>query len=86
MRTPTPSGGCAPSVPECLDRLMIIGRRHLERVIRTYVRHYNRHRPHRALELTAPDQSGELPVAVLPLDVRRRDLLGGLIHEYRIAA
>jgi hypothetical protein len=36
---------------ECLDWLLILNRRHLERVLRVYVDHYNRERPHRALEL-----------------------------------
>jgi putative transposase len=35
---------------ECLDRLLIFNRRQLERVLRVYVRHYNDHRPHRALD------------------------------------
>jgi putative transposase len=62
--------------------------RQLERVLREYVDHYNRERPHRALELRAPDAS----VEVVPLHppsqiaVRRRDRLGGLIHEYARAA
>jgi putative transposase len=73
---------------ECLDWLLIVGRDHLEQVLRAYVRHYNRHRPHRALGLDAPDPPAEL--IALGQDwsgrVRRRDLLGGLIHEYRRAA
>jgi putative transposase len=40
---------------ECLDWLLIVGREHLERVLRVYVNHYNRHRPHRALGLHPPD-------------------------------
>jgi transposase InsO family protein len=44
---------------ECLDWLLIFGRRQLERVLRTYVDHYNRQRPHRALDLDAPDPIGE---------------------------
>jgi len=36
---------------ECLDRLLIVGRRHLEHVLRIYVRHHNQARPHRALDL-----------------------------------
>jgi hypothetical protein len=40
---------------ECLDRLLIIGRRQLEYVLRVYVRHYNRRRPHRALDPGPPD-------------------------------
>jgi putative transposase len=71
---------------DCLDHLLILGRRHLERVLRVYVRHYNGHRPHRALGLKPPDRSVEARTAVAPLDVRRQDILGGLIHEYRIAA
>jgi hypothetical protein len=71
---------------DCLDHLLVVGCRQLERALRVYVRHYNEHRPHHALGLTAPDRPVEVPAAVMPLDVRRRDLLGGLIHEYRIAA
>jgi putative transposase len=39
---------------ECLDWLLIVEPRHLEQVVRVYVRHYNQHRPHRALELGPP--------------------------------
>lgn len=47
---------------ECLDLLLIRGRGrgHLERVLRIYVRHYNEHRPHRALGLEAPDRPAGL--------------------------
>ncbi len=65
---------------ECLDWLLILGQRHLEQVLREYVSHYNRARPHRALQLQPPLTS-ELPAAPIG-PVRRRDLLGGLIHEY----
>jgi hypothetical protein len=72
---------------ECLDRLLILGRRHLNHVLVTYVRHFNEHRPHRALA-QRPPLSDEQPLAdVIDLDrLRRRDLLGGLIHEYQLAA
>ena len=40
---------------ECLDWLLILGRNHLDQVLRVYVQHYNGHRPHRALGLQAPD-------------------------------
>ncbi|MEX0666641.1 MAG: integrase core domain-containing protein [Acidimicrobiia bacterium] len=40
---------------ECLDRILILGRRHLERVLDEYVEHYNTHRPHRALGQRAPE-------------------------------
>jgi putative transposase len=66
---------------ECLDWLLILGRRHLERVLRVYTAHYNRERPHRGLALLSPESanaSGQ-PIAG---KTERRDRLGGLIHEY----
>ncbi len=67
---------------ECLDWTLILGRRHLDRTLRAYTEHYNRGRPHRGLALVPPLSEGADPVPVCPRDVRRRDLLGGLIHEY----
>jgi putative transposase len=72
---------------ECLDWTLILGRRHLERSLQTYIRHYNEQRPHRglALQTLIADPSrvaGDLRAA----NVFRRDVLGGLIHEYRAAA
>ncbi len=69
---------------DCLDRILIIGRRHLERVLRVYGSHYNEHRPHRALCLVPPDGRDPTPLAATQ-NLRRRDLLGGLIHEYEAA-
>ena len=74
---------------ECLDWLLILNRRHLERVLRVYVDHYNRQRPHRALNLRPPDPEHptlRLASSARPADVMRRDRLGGLIHEYSLAA
>jgi putative transposase len=70
---------------ECLDWLLILNRRHREGVLRVYVHHYNRERPHRALELRPPalDERRERS---LEGEIRRRDRLGGLIHEYYRAA
>ena len=70
---------------ECLDWLLVVGRGHLEQVLRIYVEHYNRHRPHRALGLEPPGPSAGLTL-VGEARVRRRDLLGGLLHEFRRAA
>jgi putative transposase len=66
---------------ECLDWLLILNRRHLERVLRVYVEHYNTHRPHRALGLQPP-QSREPPPSATRGEIERHDSLGGLIHEY----
>jgi putative transposase len=74
---------------ECLDRLLIFSRRQLERVLRVYARHYNRHRPHRALALRPPEQAvgNPTPLRAPPYpQLNRTDLLGGLIHEYEHAA
>ena len=78
---------------ECLDRLLILGRRHLERVVRVYVQHYNEHRPHRALAQQPPlakpppIRAAAPSAEQLQLDgLRRRDRLGGLLHEYELAA
>jgi putative transposase len=72
---------------ECLDRILIVSRRHLERLLREYVAHHNLHRPHRALEQQPPVPK---PVAIATAHdlgrVRRRDRLGGLLHEYELAA
>ena len=67
---------------ECLDWTLILGRRHLDRTLRAYADHYDRARPHRALALATPLAEAGNPVPISPRDVRRRDLLGGLIHEY----
>jgi putative transposase len=78
---------------ECLDRLLILGRRQLERVIRIYAAHYNEHRPHRSLDQQPPLAKPPPRAAPasrrgpLQLDrLRRRDRLGGLLHEYELAA
>ena len=69
---------------ECLDRILILGQRHLEHVLRLYRRHYNEHRPHRALRLLPP--SGREPTPLTTIErLHRRDRLGGLIHEYEAA-
>ena len=67
---------------ECLDWTLILGRRHLDRTLRTCTDHYNRQRPHRALALASPLPGARDPIPVSPCDVRRRDLPGGLVHEY----
>jgi putative transposase len=68
---------------ECLDWLLILGRRHLERVLRLYTTHYNGERPHRGLALLAPESAR---AATTGHEIKRRDRLGGLIHEYHRAA
>jgi putative transposase len=74
---------------ECIDRLLILDQRQLERTVAAFIDHYNRHRPHRALALSppqAPRQPRSRAAATKAIGVRRRDRLGGLIHEYCVAA
>ena len=73
---------------ECLYWLLILNGRQLERALRTYIDHKNDRRPHRSLELRAPSPSSRAidPTAPQPASVRRRDRLGGLLHEYQVAA
>jgi putative transposase len=71
---------------DCLDWLLIVSRRQLERALRLYVDHYNRHRPHRALALTPPIARPRSVSSNRPDQLHRRDRLGGLIHEYARAA
>lgn len=73
---------------ECLDWMLVWNRRHLERVLTDYVRHYNTARPHRGIDLDVPVPAAEPPPASSNQlrRVERADVLGGLIHEYRHAA
>ena len=74
---------------ECLDWLLIVGPRHLDRVLRIYVDHYNTERPHRALG-RCPPVATQPPPPPPPLtaiqQLERRDRLGGLLHAYHLAA
>jgi len=67
---------------ELLDRMLIMGRRHLEAALSGYVAHYNGHRPHRSLGQAPPLGAVAPPAPVAIVRVARRDRLGGLIHEY----
>ena len=74
---------------ECLDRMLVFGRRHLEAVVHEYVEHYNGHRPHRSLGQRSPQSNGiSTPVlkCVDPSRLGRTDRIGGLIHEYHLVA
>jgi hypothetical protein len=66
-------------------RTLLRCRRHLERVLRVYVDHYNNERPHRALDLRPPEPE-ERRERSCKGEIHRRDRLGGIIHEYSRAA
>jgi hypothetical protein len=73
---------------ECLDWILVWNRRHLERVLTNYVRHYNTARPHRGIDLNVPVPPTDITTARTERvgRVERADVLGGLIHEYHHAA
>jgi transposase InsO family protein len=66
---------------ECLDHILITGPRHLDIVLREYLQHYNAHRPHRSLHQRPPVDDTLRPSGAA-VHIRRRDRLGGLLHEY----
>jgi len=71
---------------ECLDWLLILNDQHLERVLAVFADHYNGHRPHRALALTPPRPTPPPATECGEARVQRRDRLGGVVHEYVLAA
>jgi putative transposase len=75
---------------ELLDRTLIVNQAHLLHALREYETFYNEHRPHRTLHAAAPLRPLPQPITesdrLTHLDIRRRDRLGGILHEYRHAA
>jgi len=73
---------------ELFDRVLIVNEHHLRRVLTEYLLHYNAARPHRALGQLAPAQAGTRPPEINLAEhrIRRKQVLGGLTHEYLIAA
>jgi transposase len=71
---------------ELLDRILIINQRHAATVLDEYQHHYNSHRPHRTLGQAAPLRPLPQPTTSETNTVRRRDRLGGLLHEYQQVA
>jgi putative transposase len=74
---------------ELFDRLLIVNEHHLRYVLTEYLRHYNTARPHRALGQLTPAQAETGPPKPINLAdhrIRRKQVLGGLTHEYQVAA
>jgi hypothetical protein len=68
---------------ELLDLVLVLGRRHLVALLRDYETHYNSHRPHRGIDLNAPEMI-HVHARVVSLDeIRRSARVGGLTNVYR---
>jgi putative transposase len=68
---------------ECLDHVLILGERHLREVLTEYARHYNEHR-HQGLQQKAPQHQPGYTVDITAR-IERKQVIGGLISEYRRA-
>lgn len=75
---------------ELLDRTLIWNQRHLLYALREFEQFYNAHRPHQGLANARPLHTLPAPITdpdqIASLDIRRRERLGGILHEYRHAA
>ena len=75
---------------ELLDRVLILGERHLRAVLTEYQAHYNTARPHQGIAQHIPDDKPNAPRATVTdvgtQQIRRKSVLGGLINEYTRAA
>jgi putative transposase len=71
---------------ESLDWILVRGRRHREWVLHAYAEHYKAGRPHRGLDLAAPEDVEPRSIFSVAPSPASNDRLGGLIHEYEVAA
>ncbi|WP_406425450.1 integrase core domain-containing protein [Streptomyces sp. NBC_00842] len=75
---------------ELLDRTLIWNQRHLIHALREFEHFYNGHRPHQGIANARPLYPLPTPITdphgITRLDIRRRDRLGGTLHEYQHAA
>jgi putative transposase len=75
---------------ELLDRMLVWNVTHLLHALRHYEQHHNAHRPHRGIANARPLHPLPEPISnpdtITHLNIRRRDRLGGIIHEYQHAA
>ncbi len=65
---------------ECLDKLLLLNEHHLQRVLTTYVDYYNGARPHQGIDQRCPIPF--VPSAARDSPIERRDILGGVLHDY----
>jgi transposase InsO family protein len=71
---------------ECLDHMLILGERHLHRVLCDYTRYFNRARPHQGVQQAIPEPLPGTRVGHGVGSIRAVPVLGGLHHDYQRAA
>jgi putative transposase len=72
---------------ELLNWVLILGERHLNLVLRRYLTHYNRHRPHQSRQQRPPGiEMQPVPHVADLWHVRRKPVVVGVINEYHHAA
>jgi putative transposase len=87
VRTPNMNATCerflGSARRECLDHVLVLGRRHMLTVLTEYTQYFNRVRPHQGLRQRTPVKASGNPCDG---DVHSLAVLGGLHHEYRRVA
>ena len=68
---------------ECLDRLIVLNAAHLKYVLHEYEHFFNTARSHQGIGQKIPDSPPERSIS---RTVKRRDRLGGVLHDYYRAA
>lgn len=75
---------------ELLDRILVWNHQHLLHVLKEFETFYNEHRPHQGIANARPLHPLPAPITdpeqIARLDIRKRDRLGGILHEYQHAA
>ncbi len=64
---------------ECLDKIIILNERQLQRVLTAYVDYFNHARPHQGINQQCPIR---LERSARDGPIGRRDILGGVLHDY----
>jgi transposase InsO family protein len=71
---------------ECVDHMLVVGEKHLYRIVKEYVDYFNRARPHQGIEQQIPEGSTSVPEKQGKAELIAFPVLNGLPHDYRLAA
>jgi putative transposase len=71
---------------ECLDHILVLGERHLHRVIKEYVEYFNRARSHQGIGQRIPKRLNSVPEKLGKAKIIAFPVLNELHHDYRLVA